>query len=229
MNAVRLSPLPSHPGDYRFAWAVSFLIALASAPFVVLFKDRLPWLVVVPIAIGMAIIVTAEFVAAFGSGDKTEGLITIPTGYTGTFSYDSLLALEIQPKKKIPKEQLSLFPSFQEPTSRSSIRKVIDEHGNEVSVVSCDRFSALLVSYLLENMDKATESSLRAGLARFGKLGRGQSDIQIFVHDKAIREAIKADFRGNLLTLVSKGGEKVVKDLLKTLEAAEEARQTVQK
>jgi hypothetical protein len=34
-----------------------------------------------------------------------------------------------------------------------------------------------------------------------------------------VREAVKSDFRGNILTLISKGGEKVVKDLLKTSEA----------
>lgn len=209
---------PKNLGDYRFAWAVSFMLAIVSAPLIVLFKQSAPWLITVPLVLGTGIIVIYEFKAAFGSQSDLEVLVTFPPNFIGQAAYSRLLSLEIHPKTKVPKEQLSLFPGFTETTPANSLRVIKDEKGKEIAVVSCDRFSALLVTYLLDNMDKATEKSLRAGLARFGELGKGQSDIQIFVHDKTVREVIKSDFRGNLVTLVSKGGEKVIKDLLKSLE-----------
>ena len=175
-------------------------------------------MIVVPLVLGTGVIVIYEFRAAFSSRLDLEVLVTCPSSFIGQPAYSQLLSLEIHPKAKVPKEQLSLFPGFAETTPANSLRLMKDEKGKEIAVVSCDRFSALLVTYLLDNMDKATEKSLRAGLVRFGDLGKGQSDIQIFVHDKTIREVIKSDFRGNLVTLVSKGGEKVIKDLLKSLE-----------
>ena len=223
---------PRNAGDYRFVWIFAFALAFVAAPIVVYFKDAAPWAIAVPIVLGTIVIVIYESKAAFGTRADLEFLVNIPPGFTGLKSYEHLLSLEIHPKKKVPKEQLSLpgFPGFTEATAGNSVRILRDESGREIAVVSCDRFSALLVTYLLENMDKATEKSLRAGLARFGKLGKEGSDIQIFVHDKGIREAIKADFRGNLVTLVSKGGEKVIKDILKALEnqrAEEKEKDTV--
>jgi hypothetical protein len=115
-----------------------------------------------------------------------------------------------------------LFPGFPEPSPTNSIRTVQDGAGNELPIINCDRYSALLIEYLMANLDKATEHALLAGLARFGQMGGRANDIHIFITDKAIREIVKSDFRGNLLTLVAKGGEKVVKDLVKAAEAANE-------
>lgn len=209
---------PKDVGDYRFAWAVSFALAIVSAPAIILYKQSAPWLIAVPLSLGTIFIVIYEFRTAFSSQSVSEVLVTFPPSFVGQSAYSRLLSLEIQPKTKVPKEQLPLFPGFTDTTAAKSLRLIRDEKGQEIAVVSCDRFSALLVTYLLDNMDKATEKSLRAGLARFGELGKSHSDINIFVYDKTIREVIKSDFRGNLVTLVSKGGEKVIKDLLKSLE-----------
>ena len=64
----------------------------------------------------------------------------------------------------------------------------------------------------------AERTSTKWTLIRFGKMEGNAKELQAFVADKSIREVIKADFRGNLLILVAKGGEKVVKDLLKATE-----------
>src|ERR1043166_701833 len=213
-----IASAPGQATTYRFSWIFSFSLAIVAAPFVVFYKQSAPWLIVVPIALGAAVILAYEFWIAFGRSRDSGMLVSIPSGYKGTMNYDQLLALEIHPKKRVPKEQLQLFPGFEETTASTSVRIIADESGKEIAVVSCNRFSALRITYLLDNMDKATEKSLRAGLSRFGQMAPGQSDVQLFVHDKTVREAIKADFRGNLVTLVSKGGEKVIKDLLKTLE-----------
>jgi hypothetical protein len=213
-----INSVPANAGDYRFAWIFSFLLAIVAAPFIVAFKHTAPWLIAVPLGVGTVVIFLYELRAAFHLGDS-DLLEIFPPGFSGLTSYSQMLALEIQPRKKVPKEQLHLFPGFVDTTPANSIRILQDESGREIAIVNCDRYSALLVSYLLDNIDKVTDKSLRAGLSRFGKLGKGQSDIQIFVQDKTVREAVKSDFRGNILTLISKGGEKVVKDLLKTSEA----------
>jgi hypothetical protein len=211
---------PKGPGDYRFAWAFSFVLAIAFAPFVVVFKERAPWLIAVPLGIGAAVILLYEWVAAQKS-EIIQGdcLVTMQTGFGGLRSYEEMLALEIKPRRKESIGQLTLFPGFSETTPSNAIKSIVDDAGRKIEVVNCDRYSALLVTYLLEHLDDATEKSLAAGLHRFGKLKKGQNDIYAFVQDKGIRETIKSDFRGNLLSLVSKGGEKVVRDLMKAVES----------
>jgi hypothetical protein len=215
-----LSKSPAYAGDYRFAWIFSFALATAVAPFVVIFKDSAPWLITVFLALGAIVIFVYEAVASYSvEPNDLDFLVSLPKNYSGLKAYEHFLALEVQPKRKDPKNQLSLFPGFTDPTATNSLRVIEDKAtGKPMIVVNCDRYSALLITYLLDNLDKATEKSLRAGLVRFGKLGKSETDIQLFVHDKGIREAIKSDFRGNLVALVCKGGEKVVKDLLKVSE-----------
>ncbi len=211
---------PKGPGDYRFAWVFSFILAIAFAPFVVVFKERAPWLIAVPLGIGAAGILLFEWVAAQKSETKQgDCLVTIQNGFEGLRSYEEMLALEITPRRKEAKGQLALFPGFSETTPTNAIKSIVDDAGRKIEVVNCDRYSALLVSYLLDHLDDATEKSLAAGLHRFGKINKGQNDLYALVQDKGLREVIKSDFRGNLLSLVSKGGEKVVKDLLKVVEA----------
>lgn len=223
MTAEQLIKItPSHAGDYRFGWVFSFVVALVFAPFIVLFQHSAPWLIAVPIILGAAVIFISEWRFSAVMPPDIEVFESLPKGFSGLKSYEQFLSLTIQTTKKTPKNQLSLFDAFPEPTSVNSIRTLYDANSKEIAAVNCDRFSALLISYLLENLDTATEKSLRAGLSRFGELGKGNSDIKMFVHDKTIREVIKADFRGNLVALVSRGGEKVVKDLLKSMAAEKE-------
>jgi hypothetical protein len=217
-----ISIMPRQSGDYRFGWIFSFLVAIASAPFIVIFQHSASWLIAVPIVFGAAVILITEWKLSAVLPPDSEIFESLPRGFSGLKSYEQFLALTIQSAKKTSKNQLSLFDAFPEPTPVNSIRTLYDNNSKEISAVNCDRFSALLITYLIENMDTATEKSLRAGLSRFGELGKGNSDIKMFVHDKTIREAIKTDFRGNLLTLISRGGEKVVKDLLKAAAAEKE-------
>ena len=201
---------PRHSGDYRFGWIFSFLIAALFAPFIVVFEHTAPWLIAVPITIGAIIIFYLEWRSINDMPRESELFESIPKGFLGLKSYEQLLSLEIHPPRKSSKKQLTLFDQFPETTPVNSVRTLYDNTDKEVSVVNCDRFSALLITYLLDNLDKVTDKSLLAGLARFGELGKGRSDIQMFVHDPTIREAIKADFRGNLVTLVCRGGEKEI-------------------
>jgi hypothetical protein len=225
MNAEGLNfVLPKHFGDYRPVWIFSFGLAIIFAPLVVVLNNSAPWLIAVPIVIGaVAIFIYELWASSQWESDEPGYFVGFPQDLKGLKAYEQFFALEINPpRRKDGKGQLALFAGFTETTSSNSIRFVDSTDGRRIAIIPCDRYSALLITYLLENLDKATEKSLAAGMSRFGKLGKGQSDIKLFVQDKGIREIIKADFRGNLLSLVTKGGEKVVKDLLKTAELRSE-------
>lgn len=139
--------------------------------------------------IGAVVIFILEWKASAIKPADTEIFESLPKGFAGIKSYEQLVALEIHPPRKSSKNQLPLFSAFPETTSVNSIRTLYDNGDKEIAAVNCDRFSALLITYLLDNLDNATEKSLRAGLSRFGELGKGDSDIKMFVHDKTIREA----------------------------------------
>ncbi len=219
MNRWRnLLQLPND-GDYRVAWFFSFGLAILFAPFVVAFKNQAPWLIAVPVGLGALAVLLFEVTHSRSKG-ALEALIVLPEGYHGLKAYENLLALEIKHPKKASKGQLPLLPGFEEPRPHNSLRILRDERGTEISVVNCDRYSALLITYLLDNLDKVTDHALAAGLVRFGRAGKGGIDLQALVQDKSVREVIKADFRGNLVMVVSKGGEKVLKDLIKATEEA---------
>jgi len=228
MKPVESLLLPRESGDYKVVWVIASFVALLFTPFVVIFRDTAPWFIAVPLALGGLLIVLYE---AHNAGllsrrQPSDVLVCLPEEYRGLIAYEKLMALEIKPRKKISKDQLLLFPGFPEPTPTNSIRMVQDEAGNKLPIINCDRYSALLIEYLMANLDKATEHALLAGLERFGQMGGRANAIHIFITDKAIRETVKSDFRGNLLTLVAKGGEKVVKDLVKAAETRAKAVET---
>ena len=68
MSMIIDNVIPKSPkslGDYRFAWVISFAIAVVSAPIIVIYKESAPWAISVPIAIGATIIIAYEYNAAF--------------------------------------------------------------------------------------------------------------------------------------------------------------------
>src|SRR5258706_10438707 len=125
--------LPKHSGDYQFAWIVSFLIAIAFAPFIVFFRQSAPWLISVPIALGAVVIVAYEWIASLHvESSESDTLVSLPSDFTGLKSYEHLLALEIRHTKKTPKGQLPLFPGFVETTPSNAIKTLQDEHGKQI-------------------------------------------------------------------------------------------------
>jgi hypothetical protein len=219
MNIKALLHLPSSLSDYRYAWIASFVISVVITPYILAFKDSAPWLIAVPLSIGAVIIVFVELRSQhLFSDDTSSHLVTMPEGYKGLREYQNLLTLDVRPRKKSSKNQLPLFPGFDDPTPSNSLRILKDKDGNEIPTIPCDRFSALLIAYLMDNADNATDKGLQTALLRFKTMGESSVAIERFLKDKVLRDIIKSDVRGNLLTQIGKGGEKVVRDLLKTIE-----------
>src|ERR1022692_3852554 len=142
---------PRHCGDYRAGWIIAFSIAILFAPFVIIFQHSAPWLIVFPIGIGAAIILFSEWKNSGVIQFESDFFESIPEGFHGLSAYSHLWALEIHPPRKASKNQLALFESFPETTSINSIRTLYDKNNHEIAVINCDRYSALLVSYLIDN------------------------------------------------------------------------------
>jgi hypothetical protein len=215
---------PSAPSDYRYAWISSFLLALVFAPFIFAFKNSATWLITLPLCIGGLVISLVELRRIDCPDDGPSHLVTFSRENKGLRNYSDLLALDVRPKKRGSKQQLALplFPNFDDPTPSNSIRIFKDKGGHEVPTIPCDRFSALLIKYLMDNADYATDKGLNACLERFKLMGGNALAVEQFFKDRVLRDIIKSDIRGNLLAQISKGGEKVVRDLLKSAEEAQE-------
>jgi len=225
-------PIEASESSYRVAWLIGIAIATLSTPFVVVFKATAPWIILIPITIGAFLVTVLEFRLLklpkplkrflYAEPNAEEA----PTDFQMLRKYDELMALDIKPpKRKIPKEQLA-FKGFPEAKPSNSVRYLSDEEGRKVAVISCEKFSALMITYLVEHVDESTDVALRNGLDKFSKSESVKREIEMFLQDKTVREVVKAQFRGNMAMTIAKGGQKVVKDLAKVME--EDAKGTVE-
>jgi hypothetical protein len=223
MSRVIQLSIPSEPVQGATAksrmmnWAIAIVLASITTPFIVAFKDSAPWIIYLFLGIAAVLMLFLELtIQGFIRFHRASDFESVAEGFLPMKDYESSVALAVRPKVEIPKGQLELFPAFPKATPRNAVRVLKDDNGNDIFVVSAERFSALLVSYLLEHADKATERALLVGLQRFARKSIN-SDLQLFIKDKAIREAIKSDFRGNIVTVMSRGGDKILKDILKEM------------
>ena len=209
---------PKSDGDYRFAWIVAAGLSIFCAPLVVLFEKQAPLLIAVPIVLGALLIATYELKAEgfIGQSRAHDVLVTLPAGFEGLRAYNDLLALTVRPRPKVPKNQLSLFPGFEEPTPGNSVQVLLDSKGREIPTVNCERYSAMVLARLAEHLDKGTEKGLAAALARFASMSQRPTDLQLLLQDKTLREIIVNDIRGNVLVEITKASEKVAKDIMKS-------------
>ncbi|MGA2137523.1 MAG: hypothetical protein ABSH14_01550 [Verrucomicrobiia bacterium] len=207
---------------FRRIWLIAAITATIGAPMVASFRVPAPWLIAVPISIGILVVVFMEF--APDTQDQTPDsqihgpVSAIPEGFQGLAAYKGAFALEIKRRKRVPKGQLSFDGLVVEVRPTRKAQFATDDTGKEILIVDCDRFVGMLVSRLIEDADKAAEHALAVAWQRFGKAAGEHSDIKIFIEDKTVREAIKSDFRGNILTIIAHSGEKIVKELLKDAE-----------
>ena len=203
--------------SFRRIWAVAFGVAIASAIPVVLLKHQAPWVVAVPICLGVLLGLFLELRDDFGKEirDLEDDVATLSSEFKGLLDYTGKMVLEV-PSAKQDKGQ-TLF-SFLQPdkTIRRKMSRVRLDSGEEIFVINCDRYVDLLVSKLLEDSDKVVEHSLTMASKRFGAARPEQLTQKGFL-TKTILETLKADFRGNWITVVSRNAERVIRDLEKSM------------
>ncbi|MEI9998783.1 MAG: hypothetical protein WDO13_06230 [Verrucomicrobiota bacterium] len=183
---------------------------------VMLMKDRHPWIILVPIAIGLFLIVFVQLTVDiwpsmtklfFGSFSGPASGIP---DHLADFQNTTTFSLQVDPRKDSSDQEL--FPFFDSALRATrKPQKVRLESGKEMYILGAERFVELLVDQLLKDSDKVVENSMTMAAIRFGK-----DKIP-----KVMMEAIQADFRGNWIATVSRDGEVVLKKVGAALYAQE--------
>ena len=83
-----------------------------------------------------------------------------------------------------------------------------------------ERFIELLVSGAMKEMDRATEHSLAVAFQR--TCGELRPEL-VPLLDKTFRELVKDDLNGNIITIISRVGAGIVRDLGASLEPVVES------
>ncbi|MCE0521795.1 MAG: hypothetical protein LV480_02670 [Methylacidiphilales bacterium] len=201
--------------SFRRLWAIAFAMAIIFSVPVALLKNAAPWFVAIPIIAGIVLAAVMEGRDEFGEEirDIDEDVATLSSDFKGLLDYAGRMVLEVPPK--MPESNQELFAFLQpDKTPRKKITRVRLDTGEEIFVVSCDRYIDLLVSRLLEDSDKIVEHSLTIASKRFGSVQPEQLRQRGFL-TRTILETLKSDFRGNWITVVSRNAESVLKELQK--------------
>lgn len=110
-------------------------------------------------------------------------------------------------------EQLDLFEKLVEDPKKRRRVFMMRSGTQEWVVVNADRYHELLVSRIGDTVDKVTDHALAVAWKQVkrkpGLLG---------LEDKVFREIVKADFRGNLYTLLSRKGAELEDELRRLAE-----------
>lgn len=201
--------------SFNRLWSIAFSMAIVFAIPVAMLKNAAPWFIAIPIVLGVALCIALEGRDEFGDEirDIDDDVATLSSDFKGLLAYTGKMVLEVPQKNQEGNQELFAFLQ-PDKTPRKKITRVRLDTGEEIFVVSCDRYIDLLVSRLLEDSDRVVEHSLIVASRRFGAVRPEQLRERGFL-TKTILETLKADFRGNWITVVSRNAERVLKELQK--------------
>lgn len=140
----------------------------------------------------------------------------LPEQYRGLSSFDKIVYLEMSEKGAPGQLELPSLAQLQR-ESRTKKNPIMIKYptGREVFLIDCDQFVAVLLDRMTEDANKAAEHALQMGLKRYGKVHSVSAELERFLTDKSIMEVIKSDFRGNMLMVINRSGEKIVREMIK--------------
>jgi hypothetical protein len=118
----------------------------------------------------------------------------------------------LQKPKKPVTGQLDLFEQIvEDPSERRKIGRITTQKG-EMFVVQCTRFQDLLVSRIVDDIDKATDHALAVAMRRHV---RSVDPHRESLFRRSFRETVKSDFRGSVTRLIARVGDKLINELRK--------------
>jgi hypothetical protein len=199
------------------------LIGAAVAAGSVFFGAIFPhagWIMTLPFVVGAATgILIGIFLPASDSDlPSIESEISeVEVGDEVSFHSDFYAAL--QKPKKPTIGQLDLFEQIvEDPSERRKIGRIITQKG-QMFVVQCTRFQDLLVSRIVDDIDKATDHALAVAMRRHVKSVDPQRES---LFRRSFRETVKSDFRGSVARLIARVGDKVINELRKEAASVEQ-------
>lgn len=202
-------------GQFSYGWKAGLLVAAMLALITAPLGELPKYYVAVPALIGVAL---AILVIARGSQQTAEVIPqpaealtpTQPPTSTEVVEFRSDLWLQLKKHKASQSNQLDLFEQVVEDASeRRKIHRLRTDAG-DIYLVLAERWQELLVSRVLDTTDKATDHALAVALKRSGwHVDEGAERLL----SKLFREQLKCDFRGSIVTMLSREGAKLTEDL----------------
>jgi hypothetical protein len=217
MNAIATTRPSATTGTLTQIRIIAFLLGLAFALPAAFF----PAFAKLFIALGAFTIVAACVFMEIKSEREAEisnppVVAELPEQYRGLSSFDKIVYLEMGEKGAPGQLELPSLAQLQR-ESRSRKHPIMIKYptGREVFLIDCDQFVAVLLDRMTEDANKAAEHALQMGLKRYGKVHSVSAELERFLTDKSILEVIKSDFRGNMLMVINRSGEKIVREMIK--------------
>ncbi len=202
----------------RRIWLVSILVAVVIATPLSFFSRSHPWLIGVPIVIGVSALCIMEIFAETVQQDPQLPLIKSPAGYFGLAKFKGHVAMVTAVEKSAPNQKTFDFLNIQRKKSTKPTRIIRDpETGEEIYLIDTEKFVSMFLTHVLPVTDQITEMSLLHALHRFGEMEGVSSEFEKFLRSKAALEIIKADFRSNTAQTINTAGERVLREAVQGL------------
>jgi hypothetical protein len=225
MNPSLENPILSNVVVLRQTRTICALVGFMFAVPAAAFPNYALWFVIAGMLAGVSIALYLEFKS--DQKEEVTGLLAeLPAEFEGLGAFKDIVYLEIQ--KHLQSGQLE----FDEPTilklqsqrkKQNKLATVVQLSGKNHYLVDCDRFIALLLDKMTEDANKAAEHALAMGIKRYGSVQTVNKELERLLSDKSVVEVIKSDFRGNMLMVINRSGEKVVRELIKQAKKSEES------
>lgn len=193
---------------------IAALIGLMFAVPAAAFPNHALLFILLGTAVGVSIALYLEFKSEQAE-DVEELLAELPAEYEGLGSLKDIVYLELkQPSQPGQLEMPSIIEMQKERGPRKNAT-VVHLAGKNHYLVDCDRFIALLLDKMTEDANKAAEHAVSMGIKRYGNVRTIDKELERFLSDPSVIEVIKSDFRGNMLMVINRSGEKVIRELMK--------------
>lgn len=213
MNTVQnlLSPKASVLSQIRL---IAFFVALAMAVPAAAFPKFALLFVAAGVVLGSGIAMYLEF-RSEEAEEREELLATLPAEFEGLGCFTDTVFLELKQPAQPGQLEMSSIVGMQKERGQRKTATVVRLAGKNHFLVDSDRFIALLLDKMTEDADKAAEHALLMGLKRYGSVQMIEKELERFLSDKSVTEVIKSDFRGNMLMVINRSGEKIIRELIK--------------
>jgi hypothetical protein len=147
--------------------------------------------------------------------EKEELLAVLPAEYEGLGSFADVVFLELKQPSQPGQLEWTSIVGMQKDRGQRKTATVVHLAGKNHYLVDSDRFVALLLDKMMQDADKAAEHAILMGMKRYGDVRTIDRELERFLSDKTVIEVIKSDFRGNMLMVINRSGEKVIRELIK--------------
>ena len=218
MNSQIQNLLSNNATVLRQIRPIALLVALLFAFPAAAFPKFSILFVVIGTATGVLIALFLELQSEQAQ-DVDDVLVALPAEYEGLGSFKDIVFLELKQPSQPGQLEMPSIIGMQKDRGQRKTTVVVHLAGKNHYLVDCDRFVALLLDKMTEDADRAAEHAILMGMRRYGSVRLIDKELERFLSDKSVVEVIKSDFRGNMLMVINRSGEKIIRELIKKARA----------